>query len=157
MQVKSIAGCSPFCFKGSILQYFQPSLSYRLSLRPLFCLFLSGRFTQVLLNLFQFVKFPPFILTKTILNKILTWVTGHNPIINMHHKLMCDNLNLDLVNINAYATFCQLPLIHSKILKFWHESWAIFAHINTYKSQTRSQDMLWLFTRTISVWDGPFK
>ena len=37
MQVKSIA-------KGSILQYFQPSLSYHLSLRPLFCLLLSGLF-----------------------------------------------------------------------------------------------------------------
>ena len=45
MQVKSIAECS----KGSILQYFRPSLSYQLSLRPLFCLFWSGRFTQVLL------------------------------------------------------------------------------------------------------------
>ena len=38
MQVKSIAECS----KGSILQYFRPSLSYHLSLRPLFCLYLSG-------------------------------------------------------------------------------------------------------------------
>ena len=35
MQVKSIAECS----KGSILQYFQPSLSYHLLLRSLFCLF----------------------------------------------------------------------------------------------------------------------
>ena len=33
----------------SILQYFQPSLSYHLSLRSLFCLLLSGCFTQVLL------------------------------------------------------------------------------------------------------------
>ena len=33
-----------------ILQYFLPSLSYHLLLRPLFCLFLSGRFRQVLLN-----------------------------------------------------------------------------------------------------------
>ena len=31
----------------SILQYFRPSLSYHLSLRPLFCLFLSGRSRQV--------------------------------------------------------------------------------------------------------------
>ena len=38
MQVTSIAECS----KGSILQYFLPSLSYRLSLRPLFCLFFIG-------------------------------------------------------------------------------------------------------------------
>ena len=45
MQVKRIAECS----KGSILQYFRPSLSYHLSLRPLFCLFLNGCFAQVLL------------------------------------------------------------------------------------------------------------
>ena len=45
MQVKSIAECS----NGSILQYFRPSLSYHLPLRSLFCLFLSSRFTQVLL------------------------------------------------------------------------------------------------------------
>ena len=45
MQVKSIAECS----KGSTLQYFRPSFSYQLSLRPWFCLFLSGRFTHVLL------------------------------------------------------------------------------------------------------------
>ena len=35
LQVKSIAECS----KGSILQYFRPSVSYHLSLRSLFCLF----------------------------------------------------------------------------------------------------------------------
>ena len=45
MQVKSIAECS----SGSILQYFGPSLSYHLSLRPLFCLFFSGSLRQVLL------------------------------------------------------------------------------------------------------------
>ena len=33
----------------SILQYFRPSLSYNLSLRPLFCLFLGCRLTQILL------------------------------------------------------------------------------------------------------------
>ena len=31
------------------MQYFRPSISYHLSLRPLFCLFLSGHFRQVLL------------------------------------------------------------------------------------------------------------
>ena len=45
MQVKSIAECS----KGSLLQYFRPSLSYHVSLSPLFGLFLSGRLRQVLL------------------------------------------------------------------------------------------------------------
>ena len=36
MQVKSIAECS----KGSILQYFGPSISYHFPLRPLLCIFL---------------------------------------------------------------------------------------------------------------------
>ena len=42
MQVKSFT-------EESILQYFRPSLSFHLSLRLLFCLFLSDRFRQVLL------------------------------------------------------------------------------------------------------------
>ena len=42
MQVNSIAACS----KGSILQYFRPSLSYLLPFRPLFCL-LNGHLRQV--------------------------------------------------------------------------------------------------------------
>ena len=45
MQVKRIAECS----KESILQYFLPPLSYHMSLRSLFCLFVSGRLRQVLL------------------------------------------------------------------------------------------------------------
>ena len=55
MQVKSIAECS----KGSILQYFRPSLSYHLSLRYLFCLFLSDRFTQVLLYFIVIYRLGP--------------------------------------------------------------------------------------------------
>ena len=51
MQVKSNAEV-PRGSKG----YFRPSLSYHLLLRPLFCLFLSGRFTQVLPYLFEAVK-----------------------------------------------------------------------------------------------------
>ena len=47
---QSIAECS----KRSILQYFRPSFSYYWSLRSLFCLFLSGRFRQVLL----YIKYP---------------------------------------------------------------------------------------------------
>ena len=46
MLVKSIAECC----KGSILQYFGPSLSYHLSYRSLFGLFLSGGLTQGLLQ-----------------------------------------------------------------------------------------------------------
>ena len=47
MQIKSIAEYS----NGSVLQYFQPSLSYHLLLRSLFCLFLSCHFKQVLMPL----------------------------------------------------------------------------------------------------------
>ena len=57
MQVKSIAECS----KGSILNYFRPSLSYQLSLRSLFCLFLSGHITQVLLHFHQYLSLFPYI------------------------------------------------------------------------------------------------
>ena len=53
MQVKSIGECS----KGSILQYFWSLFSYHLSLRSLFCLFLSGHFTQALLYL-QLINLP---------------------------------------------------------------------------------------------------
>ena len=47
-----MAECSPW----SILQYFRPSLSYYLSLRFLFCLFLSGQFTQVLLYIYIYAS-----------------------------------------------------------------------------------------------------
>ena len=44
MKVDSIAECSPW----SILQYFWPALRNNWSWKPIFCLFESGRFTQVL-------------------------------------------------------------------------------------------------------------
>ena len=54
MPVKSIAECSIPCSKAfCILQYFRPSLNYHLSLRPLLCLFFSGRLRQVLLYVFH--------------------------------------------------------------------------------------------------------
>ena len=52
MQVKNIAECS----KGSILQYFRPSLSYHLPLRSLCYLFLSGHLRQVLLYVIKVHK-----------------------------------------------------------------------------------------------------
>ena len=44
MKVKSIAECSPW----GILQYFWPALSDNWSWKPIFGLFESGRFTQIL-------------------------------------------------------------------------------------------------------------
>ena len=52
MEVKNIAECS----KGSILQYFRPSLSYHLSLRSLLCLFLSGRLRQALMCTYIYIR-----------------------------------------------------------------------------------------------------
>ena len=54
MQVKSFSECP----KWSILQCVRPSLSYQLLLRHLLCLFLSGRFTQVLLYVYLVWLFP---------------------------------------------------------------------------------------------------
>ena len=51
MLVKNIAECS----KGSILQYFRPSLSYHMPVRSLFCLFVSGHLRQVLLYIKKLV------------------------------------------------------------------------------------------------------
>ena len=53
----------------SILQYFRPSLSYHLSLRPLVCLFLSGRWRQVSL----------YIIILLEITDILFWVMGYGP------------------------------------------------------------------------------
>ena len=61
MQVISIAECS----KGSILQYFRPSISYHLSLRSLFCLFLSCRFTQVLLYVQSAIGMSPCVFAQS--------------------------------------------------------------------------------------------
>ena len=45
--------------QGSILQYFRPSFSYHLSLRPLFCLILSGHLRQGLLYVTGFQLYKP--------------------------------------------------------------------------------------------------
>ena len=64
--------------KQSILQYFRPSLSYHLSLRPLICLFLSGCLRQVLLYLVTYLtigkncSIVPFQNTET---EVITCVT----------------------------------------------------------------------------------
>ena len=47
--MKTKNGFQDLMLQESILQYFRPSISYHLSLRPLFSLFLSGRLRQVLL------------------------------------------------------------------------------------------------------------
>ena len=71
MKVKSIAECSSW----SILQYFWPSFSYRLSLRSLLCLFLSGCLRQVLHDLILYVL--GWTSTKLVLMRL---AQGHNAV-----------------------------------------------------------------------------
>ena len=74
MQVKSIAECSPW----SILQYFWPALSDSWSLNPIFGLFESGRFYQVLLYL-QWMK--------VILCLLSDWLIYESLVMHIHHNL----------------------------------------------------------------------
>ena len=46
-------------------------------------------------------------------NKIMTSIKGQTFVMNLR-KLMHNNPNLDLVHINAYAKFGQIPLICSQ-------------------------------------------
>ena len=62
------------------------------------------------------VKFHQFVLKLLSGNKILTLIKGHNSIIHLR-KLLCNNPNLDLVNINVYPKFGQIPSICSKAIQ----------------------------------------
>ena len=56
-------------------------------------------------NLVEFHQFVPMILSG---NKIPTSIKGNNSVIYLW-KLMRNNPNLDVFNINAYAKFDQIP------------------------------------------------
>ena len=64
-------------------------------------------------NLSQFHQFVLKILSG---NEMLIAIKGHNSVKNLRN-LACNNLNLDLVNINAYTKFCQIPSIHSQVIE----------------------------------------
>ena len=64
-------------------------------------------------NLAKFHQFANKILSG---NEILTSIKGHNSV-EMFGKLTHNNPNLDLVNINAYAKFGQIPSIHSQVIE----------------------------------------
>ena len=59
------------------------------------------------------VKFDQFILKLLSANEILTSINGHETIINLR-KLMFNNANLDLVNINEYQKFGHILSIRAK-------------------------------------------
>ena len=108
MQVKSIAECS----KGSILQYFRPSSSYHLSLRSLFCLFLSGRFTQVLLYVYGSAH-EIFVLIADAQNPLLN---AHDDIFSLARDLNF-GLSLPLYPYFVYAS--SICFLASEKLRLW--------------------------------------
>ena len=61
-------------------------------------------------NLIKFHQFVHKILSR---NEIFTITNGHNCVVNLQ-KLTYNNPNLDLVKVNAYAKFDQIPSICSQ-------------------------------------------
>ena len=118
MQVKSIAECS----KGSILQYFRPSLSYHLSLIPLFCLFLSGRLRQVLLYIIIWKSKP------------VTPQNVNDPSNLYHISYWMEDAN-SLERINYFLCFCSLHVHGSRgQWRRWFTCWnqrKIYSYKNT--------------------------
>ena len=68
---------------------------------------------SISMHMQNLAKFHQFILKILSGNKILISIKGHNSVKNLW-KLKCNNPNLDLVNINAYAKFGQIPSIRSQ-------------------------------------------
>ena len=121
MQVKSIAECS----KGSILQYFSPSLSYNLSLRSLFCLFFSGRLRQVILY-FKASLFSVIRQLDITCQKVDDW-----PYLLTKHKmsrgkslLKTTDINIDIDLLYWYQYLSYFLLIHQY-------RWQLFSRLNS--------------------------
>ena len=109
------------CSKGSILKYFQPSLSYDLSLRSLFCLFWSGRFTQVLLYLVLVCGVVLCVLSSfTIISLTcflaVMWLLVFYIFFLRCHGLICGLcLRHFLVIVNCFKTMNSLPIFQSNL------------------------------------------
>ena len=109
MQVKCIAECS----KGSILQYFRPSISYHLSLRPLCCLFFSGCLRQFYCTSSCFEASP----TMSILTLSVFSESTIKPVLNGHSKGRQKIGLQDRLSLNAGQKYCRmLQGEHSTIL-----------------------------------------
>ena len=69
--------CRMWSILQLLLQYFRPSLSYQLLLRSLFCLFLSDRFIQVILYVYD----------ANVLCKVLTKRSSKQTNLNQKYKI----------------------------------------------------------------------
>ena len=128
MQVKSIAEWSLW----SILQYFRPSLSYHLSLRSLFCLFLSRCLRRVLLYMFMCrfvislsVQHSVYFLTM-FLSTVKPVLSGHSkrrsnlrPSFSYHlslRSLFCLFLSGHLRQVLLYIFICRFIISLSALI-----------------------------------------
>ena len=109
MKVKSIAECSPW----SILQYFWPALSNKWFWKPIFGLFESGRFTQVLLysipGPLTEVSLPIDSLTKKL--KGFAFVTYMIP---EHAVKAFSELDGIIFQVGASLTLCMFLLLSAE-------------------------------------------
>ena len=106
MQVKTIAECS----KWSSLQYIRLSLRYQLLLRSLFCLFLSGRFTQVLLYIKDMnIKIQPSLTIHKYLTELTDTKSGMDKkglLVNMGKtKILVSGTTLDLLKKSGKESY----------------------------------------------------
>ena len=62
-------------------------------------------------------KFCGFVIYVFRGHEILAYIKGHNSGINVR-KIMCNNLNLDLVNMNSYTKFGEILSICSQDIEW---------------------------------------
>ena len=120
--------------KYCILQYFQPSLSYRLSWRSLFCLLLSGCLRLVLLY------------TDITLRLLMMFPFG----CNSKSTIMCLFLWIDALNSSQQFKLCRDASLVEPVLEW---SFLLRIHHNTY---SEARTIHWYIdfkssTRSLSV------
>ena len=131
----------------SILQYFRPSLSYDLSLRPLFCLFLSSRLRQVLLYLVSIKRstsvlsgeFEPCSSLSMMNFKVgvSCCVLSTNPLTSIHMLAAADRKFLAEAKVGLMPESLRVP--HSPLMDTYDKG------MLTIKSSTQSGQCLFYF------------
>ena len=71
---------------------------------------------SVSMHMQNLAKFHQLVLKILSGNKILASTKGHNSVKNVQ-KLTYNNPHLDLVSINGYENFFQIPSIHSQVIE----------------------------------------
>ena len=76
---------------------------------------------SISMHMQNLVKFRQLFLKILSGNEILTSIKGHDSVKNLQ-KMMCNDINLDLVNINAFAQFGENPSICSEDIEWKRNS-----------------------------------